>query len=681
MTAPRVGVIIPVHADPPGLEIVLRRLALQDYPADLVTVVVAVDGGDEATVAVARRHGASVVSVVPAAGSYAARNRAIDELPDDVDVVVFTDADCVPATGWISGHVVALADAELSGGAIHVTLSPRPHPAEFVDRVRHLQQQSYVTRQGYAATANLAVRREVLRRLRFNGSLQTGGDVEFGRCAKAAGFRLVYSPVAAVEHPARRDPAALRRKITRICDGMAPRAAYWRGRQVPPARPRRGVATSAWRDGVSRNPIWLARAVLLDWSCQRRIVRSAVAVGAVVEPVRPLTVAYVVDRAAELTQTFITGELEELRRQGVRVVMVAVHPARNATPPRVPTLVLRRRRLGQLLAAVATIVTVPMSHGRLLRSRRAFAAVRFEADAKGLTPSALLYAAAWLRRQGVDVLHAHFAWSGAAAAMCLSELTGKPWSMTMHANDIFCERRNLDAKLAAATRLITVCDYNRQFLREELGLTRPVELVVCGADLPTETARGPRRYDVVAVGRLIEKKGFDLLIEAVAKLRPSRGPMSVRIIGNGPLEEELRDLADTLGVADDIEFAGARPHADALHDIAAAKVVCLPARVAANGDRDSMPVVLKEAMAAGVPVVGTRVVGIPEMVDDTVGRLVPAEDPHLLAVALESILDLDEGEWAVTGARARTRVRERFTMSAQVAELRSILTDLAKESA
>jgi colanic acid/amylovoran biosynthesis glycosyltransferase len=155
----------------------------------------------------------------------------------------------------------------------------------------------------------------------------------------------------------------------------------------------------------------------------------------------------------------------------------------------------------------------------------------------------------------------------------------------------------------------------------------------------------------------------------------------VRIIGSGPLESYLRELADTLGVADVVEFAGAQSHTETLRDIAAAKVVCLPARVAANGDRDSMPVVLKEAMAAGVPVVATDVVGIPEMVDDTVGRLVSPDDPHALASAIENILDLDEREWAATGERARARVNERFTMSAQVAQLRDILIDTSKESA
>jgi colanic acid/amylovoran biosynthesis glycosyltransferase len=681
VTAPLVGVIVPVRADPTGLDVVLLRVANQDYPAERTLVVVAVDGGDEETAAVARRHGARVVSLLPAAGSYAARNRAIDELPDDVDVVVFTDADCIPAPGWLSGHVAALESADMSGGAVHVTMSSRPHPAEFVDRIRHLQQHSYVTRQSYAATANLAVRRDVLRRLRFDGTLQTGGDVDFGQRAVAHGFHLVYSASASVDHPARETPAALWRKIDRICTGMSARTAYWAGRPVPPARFRREVARRAVRERVSRNPLWLARAVVLEWRCQRRIVRSAVRAGAVVQEGRPLTVGYVVDRPAELTQTFVSGEIEEMRRQGVRVVVVAVRPPRNADPLAVPTLQLRDPGVAPVVLRLSEIWTRLRAPRRWHRYRVALQSVGSEIGGDGVPPRSLPYAARWLRRQRVDVLHAHFAWRAAAAALPLSVLVGKPWSMTMHANDIFSERRNLEAKLVGANRLITVCDYNREFLRTELAVTRPVDLVICGVDVPVAATRGPRRYDVVAVGRLVEKKGFDLLIEAIAKLQPGRAPMTVRIIGSGPLESYLRELADTLGVADVVEFAGAQSHTETLRDIAAAQVVCLPARVAANGDRDSMPVVLKEAMAAGVPVVATDVVGIPEMVDDTVGRLVSPDDPHALASAIENILDLDEREWAATCERARARVNERFTMSAQVAQLRDILIDTSKESA
>jgi glycosyltransferase involved in cell wall biosynthesis len=264
--------------------------------------------------------------------------------------------------------------------------------------------------------------------------------------------------------------------------------------------------------------------------------------------------------------------------------------------------------------------------------------------------------------------------------MALAPLVGKPWSLTMHASDIVNDRRNLDVKLAAADRLITVCDYNRSFLRDELGVTRDVDLVICGVDVPAAAPTQPD-IDVVAVGRLVEKKGFDLLLDALFLPALREVVRSVVIVGDGPLDEQLRKQAADLGLADIVHFAGAQPHSETLATMSRARLLCLPARIARNGDRDSMPVVVKEAMARGIPVVATDVVGIPEMVDDSVGRLVPASDATALAAALADVLRLPEDERLALGTAGRARVTERFTMTAQVAELRRILTTLAGRAA
>jgi colanic acid/amylovoran biosynthesis glycosyltransferase len=678
---PRVAVIVPVRDDAANLDALLTLVGRQTYPADKTDVIVAVDGSDAATVAVVRRHGATVVTLSPAAGSYAARNRALDQLADDVEVVVFTDADCRPVPGWLQAHVSALEHSDMVGGAIRVTLRPRPTPAEFVDRMRHLRQWHYVTNERYAATANLAVRRAVIDSMRFDSQLQTGGDVEFGRRATTAGFSLAYSADAQVDHPARETTADLMRKIDRIRGGMLARRAYWQGREIPRARLRREVMRQARRERVSGNPIWWIRAMWLEFRCQRLVVASAVEAGAIaVAPKRPLTVAYIVDRPAELTQTFVTGELDELRRQGARVVMVAVRVPRNASAPELPTVILHRPNAGRLRLRTEAAAE-RLLHPRRWRSYQdALGALSSEVDGDGVPQRALPYAARWLRKQHVQVLHAHFAWRGAAAAMCLSRLTGLPWSMTMHANDIFSERRNLEPKLADATRLVTVCDYNLRFLRDELGVTRPVDLVVCGVEVPQERAIPPHRPVVVAVGRLVEKKGFDLLVAATAQLRDAHRDLVVRIIGEGPLEQALREQVARLGVEQHVEFVGSRDHEKTLVEIAGATVLCLPARVAASGDRDSMPVVVKEAMAAGVPVVATDVVGIPEMVDDTVGRLVPPDDVDALSRALDDVLRLTPSDRAALGDRGRQRIQEQFTMGAQVAKLRAVLADMAEVS-
>ncbi len=265
----RVAVCVPVYDEASHLRTLLASIE------DDVHVIVAVDGGDPSCVRVAEEAGAQVVVVTPNQGSYAARNAAIDALPPDADVVLFTDADCVVTPGWVREHVAALADADLSGGGVEWLFSSPPTPAEWVDSQRHLHQRLYVERDGYAATCNLAVRRSVLDTMRFDASLRTGGDAEFGRRATANGYRLVYTEKAAIRHVARPSRAALMRKVRRIVSGIPAQRARWVERGEPPrARLTRGPWRRARSAGLDVGPWWGLQACLLDWEANLRIRRA-----------------------------------------------------------------------------------------------------------------------------------------------------------------------------------------------------------------------------------------------------------------------------------------------------------------------------------------------------------------------------------------------------------------------
>jgi glycosyltransferase involved in cell wall biosynthesis len=288
----------------------------------------------------------------------------------------------------------------------------------------------------------------------------------------------------------------------------------------------------------------------------------------------------------------------------------------------------------------------------------------------------LPWVASRLEAQGVDRLHAHFAWAGAATAEALSALTGWPWAMTVHARDIYTPRPGLLAKLSRCTALITVCDYNVRVLRERHGVHRDVQLVVCGVTVPEPFKRPAVEYDVVAVGRLVEKKGFDTLIEAFATVRRGLSQPRLVILGEGPERPRLEALVETLGLSDTVQLLGARSHADVLDHVARSRCLCLPARVAADGDADSMPLVVKEAMARELPVVVTPIGGLPELVDEDVGIVVPPDDAGALAVALEKLL-ADESLRDRLGRSGRSRVQARFTVQGEVGKLRAILDGMA----
>jgi cellulose synthase/poly-beta-1,6-N-acetylglucosamine synthase-like glycosyltransferase len=282
VTARQIAVCVPAYRDPEGVRRLLGCLAGVDHPADSLRVVIAVDGGDPETVQAAAAGGAEALAL-PKAGSYAARNAALDHLGNWPELVVFTDADCLPQRAWIREHLAAIdAGIDLSGGAVEVTLRQKASPAEYVDRMRHLKQEMYVTALGFAVTANLAVRRTILDDHRFADRLQTGGDVEFCRRAVAAGYTLGYTPNAVVQHPARTTSKDVLTKVRRICAGMADQPERWVGTPVSKARIRRAPVTIARAEGVSQGLLWDAREIALEWYCQWTFVRHARRYGAVV---------------------------------------------------------------------------------------------------------------------------------------------------------------------------------------------------------------------------------------------------------------------------------------------------------------------------------------------------------------------------------------------------------------
>lgn len=280
----RVAVCVPVRGDAAVLGVLLDSLRAVRYPAGLLRVVVAVDGPDPAVERAARHRDATTVVLPETRGSYTARNAAVDRVPDDTDVVLFTDADAMVPPHWVAAHLRTLSRAHVSGGAVRFLLPDRPTPAQWVDACRHLDQRHFVERLGFAATVNVAVRTEVLREVRFDGTLRSGGDADFGRRARAAGYSIAYADDAWVGHMPRGTRTDLLRKVDRLARGAAlletrgERAAERRapGRPRPVARARRhGVGGPAWRAEVLTldalcSLVYAARVPSVVWPALRR---------------------------------------------------------------------------------------------------------------------------------------------------------------------------------------------------------------------------------------------------------------------------------------------------------------------------------------------------------------------------------------------------------------------------
>jgi len=279
------------------------------------------------------------------------------------------------------------------------------------------------------------------------------------------------------------------------------------------------------------------------------------------------------------------------------------------------------------------------------------------------------------RREGFEHLHAHFATAAAEVAAMAGELADLPWSVTAHAKDIYAgdNASLLPTRLAGASVVVTVTEHNVDHLHHVLGASRrrldggpaapTVQLVHNGVALGP--AHGPTPSGpVTCVARLVEKKGIDLLVDAVALLARRGRSVPVLIVGDGPERDALAARAAALGVAELVTFTGAVDSDGVAAAYARASMVVLPCRVSADGDRDGLPTVLTEALARALPVISTDVVGIPELVQhERTGLLVPPEDGPALARAIERLLD-DDALGRRLGSAGRALVADAYSPEA-----------------
>lgn len=396
-------------------------------------------------------------------------------------------------------------------------------------------------------------------------------------------------------------------------------------------------------------------------------------------------VGYVLKVFPRLSETFVINEILELERQGLRVCVFSLHPA----PTAVPHAILRQLRADVIVVdafdapsraacerAAATLVDRlgPGSDWRDRIAPRKYVRLALQLEAA-------------LRRHPVRTLHAHFASRATHVTMLAGALTGIPYSFTAHAKDIYhqdVDREVLRAEIAHARFVATVSRFNRRTLLDvAAGLPNGEDKIRClynGVDLTAFQPAGAAKHDtarILAVGRLVEKKGFSVLIDACGRLDRDRVAFTCDIIGSGDLEPRLRAQIDTLGLGERVRLRGGLPLERVAAEMREARVVVLPCVVAADGNVDALPTVLLEAMACGRPVVSTALSGIPEIVaDGETGFVVPPGDVGALAGALRTILG-DDGLAARFGQAGRLRAERLFDLRANVGRLRQWFAQVA----
>lgn len=390
-----------------------------------------------------------------------------------------------------------------------------------------------------------------------------------------------------------------------------------------------------------------------------------------------------------LSETFIAQELLGLEQSGLELSLISMrHPTDKKRHPvhdeiRAPVLYLPEYLHQEPLRVLRGLWLAAKRPG----FRAAFAAFRRDL-ARDVSRNRLrrfgqaaVLAAEW--PEGGNWLHAHFIHTPASVAAYTSLMTDIPWTCSAHAKDIWTSPDwELAEKLSANRWTVTCTETGFQHLRTLASNEATVHLSYHGLDLarfaPFAGKRRPRDGSdpsdpviILSVGRAVEKKGYDLLLKALARL-PADLHWRFVHIGGGLLSKSLKDMATDLGIADRIDWLGAMAQEDVLARYRSSDIFALACRIGVDGDRDGLPNVIVEASSQRLVCLSTTISGVPELLSDGEnGLLVPPEDPGAIAAALErAIRDPDLRKRL--GDAAERRVRQNFDYHTSIAQLRNL---------
>ncbi len=391
----------------------------------------------------------------------------------------------------------------------------------------------------------------------------------------------------------------------------------------------------------------------------------------------------IVNGFPRLSETFILHELLDLERRGLRLHVVAL---------RLPEEHVTQEALAHLKASVeylpdatqtARTIAVRAAHAALALHGRAryFAAVADIVAAPDFSRTRLKDAALLAHRIvrfGSPPVYIHFAHKPATVGRFAAQLAGSPYALSAHAKDVWTTPpKELRAKVRGAEAVLTCTKESHGYLSSLAGSHTPVHLVYHGVDIPAQPLPRPDNDGVplvVGVGRLVDKKGYDTLLRAIAILRDREVAAHLRLGGDGPAWGALQRLVHDLDIEERVTFLGPLEAAEVQDEYARADVFSLPCRQLLDGDRDGLPNVIVEAMVRGLPVVSTTLPGVSEAITDgESGLLVEPNDEHALADALQRALT-DPDLRASLGDRAREVAATRFD---RVANLPSVAEALA----
>jgi colanic acid/amylovoran biosynthesis glycosyltransferase len=388
--------------------------------------------------------------------------------------------------------------------------------------------------------------------------------------------------------------------------------------------------------------------------------------------------AYLFERFPSFGQTFCYREVAELAQQGITPPIFSIRNPRDEPPQDWDNRIVKRvhylpgekelldnvRSASRRRKLTPEIVSALDEWGRRTDFLRLYQAV---------------YVGLSMQEMRIGHVHAHFTGLAARTAFWIRKFFPITFSFTAHANDIFAPRNfeiGLDNLVDTARVIVTVSDYAKKFLRERFPERADrIRRIYNGLNL-AEFERADFSSTpplILAVGRLIAKKGFADLVRACGLILERGKSFRCEITGEGPLENELRGQIQRLDLQNFVALSGAKPQREVRQRLAAANIFVLPSVVDPEGGMDNLPTVIMEAMATGLPVVSTKIGGIPEMViENETGFLVQPGDAAGLADAIEKVID-DRLLAQRLGQAGYERAQKLFSIEKNVRELYALL--------
>ncbi len=321
-----------------------------------------------------------------------------------------------------------------------------------------------------------------------------------------------------------------------------------------------------------------------------------------------MKVAYILKYFPKNSETFIHEEIYQLIKKGIDVQIFSLIDCSREKKHSKVNWILKKSKLNSYPWNPENILKNIYS---LNRNLFCIPELVLRTDILSLTKD--------LKKFDPDVIHTHFLFERAELTQILAKKLNKPFTVTMHAKDVFIpNKRRLKKVSHSVKKIITISKFNLKILQQYRIENKKIEIIHCGIDLKNFTLLNKTKkkdiINILSIGRIVESKGFIYLLEAAKILKKQKKKFKIRIVGDGPLEKKLHQYIIQNGLTNEVHFIGRLIDKEVKKEIEKTDFFILPCVKCKNGSMDGIPVVLMEAMARGKTCISTRLTGIPELI-------------------------------------------------------------------